>query len=166
MRLKDWQRKLAFALLAAAVVLYAVRWSAFPGEPLHDEMARFLLGDMAFLFLHVLLVMLVLDGLIRRRERDEMRQKLDMVIGAFFSETGADLLGRIARSDARLGEVWAELVPSAKWTAADYERSQQVFWEHAPEIDLSACDLAGLGAALSACVSLEGLPPAHAEVSA
>lgn len=149
MMLKLWQRRLAAILMVLALALYAVRWFAFPDEALRNEMVRFLVGDIGFLFLQVLIVTLVLDSLIRRRERDEMRHKLNMVIGAFFTATGTGLLGRIARADAKLAEVRADLIPTAEWTARDYERSQQLFREHSPQIDLVPCDLQGLRDALA-----------------
>ena len=51
---------LLVSLLAAGFLLYAVRWSFFPGPALHNEMWRFLVGDIAFLFLQVAIVTLVL----------------------------------------------------------------------------------------------------------
>jgi hypothetical protein len=72
-----------------------------------------------------------------------------MVIGAFFSETGTELLGRIARADARLGEVRDGLVPRSWWGPADYERARQVFRRHTPEVDLASCDVVGLRDALA-----------------
>lgn len=131
-----WQYRLAVALLAMAVLLYAARLLLFPGAALHNEMWRFLLGDVAFLFVQVPLVSLVIDGLIRRREREEMRRKLNMVIGAFFSETGQCLLGEIAKADTRLAEVRADLMPDASWTAEHYEQARQAFSEHAPQIEI------------------------------
>lgn len=141
MKTTRWQSRLAAALLIVAIALYGVRWYAFPGAALHSEMWRFLLGDIAFLFLQVLLVTLVIDGLIRRRERDEMRSKLNMVIGAFFTETGADLLGQMARADAKLAEVREQLIPEPSWKAADFGRARRAFSSHQPQIDLTYCDL-------------------------
>lgn len=148
MRFARWQYRLSAALLAGALSLYAVRWAAFPGDALHNEMWRFLVGDIAFLLIQVPLVTFVIDGLIRSREREEMRRKLNMVIGAFFSETGTDLLGEIARADARLAEVREDFVPDASWTAAKYAEARRLIREHKPAIDLPACDLARLRALL------------------
>jgi len=141
MRSRRWQLELAIALLVLSVVLYTARWILFASPSFHNEMWRFLLGDMAFLFVQVLLVGLVIDGMTAKRRRDEMMTKLNMVIGAFFSEAGTDLLGQIARADLRLTEVRGDLVPNPRWTGADYERSKQAFLAHTPKIDLSECDL-------------------------
>jgi hypothetical protein len=141
MRSKRWQLELAATLVLLATALYAARWLLFNSGALHNEMLRFLLGDMAFLFVQVLLVSFVLDRMIRGREHDEMLNKLNMIIGAFFSETGTDLLGQIARADARLADVRSQLIPGFNWKADDYERSRAAFGAHQPQIDLSSCDL-------------------------
>jgi hypothetical protein len=145
---KRWQTELAVTLVALAGLLYAARWFLFNSGTLHSEMLRFLLGDVGFLFIQVLLVSFVLDRMIRGRERDEMLVKLNMVIGAFFSEVGTDLLGQVARADARLIEVRDQLIPGFGWKPADYERARAAFVEHKPLIDLTSCDLERLDATL------------------
>lgn len=150
MKLARWQYRLSVALLAGASILYVIRWTVFPQPALHNEMWRFLIGDVAFLLIQVPLVTFVIDGVIRSREREEMRRRLNMVIGAFFSETGTALLGEIARADTLLGEVREDFVPDASWGAAKYADARRLILAHKPEIDLSACDLARLRAALEA----------------
>ena len=150
MRTRRWQMTLALSLLGVSFLLYATRWTLFPSWATRNEMWRFFLGDIAFLFVQVVLVTLVLDGMLRRRQRDEMLTKLNMVIGAFFSEAGTDLLGQIARADSRLVEVRDDLVPTMSWSPADYDRSKAAFTAHKPKIDLSSCDLEHLRDSLAA----------------
>jgi len=135
-------------LVAAGVVLYGIRWALFPAASLHNEMWRFLIGDVAFLFLQVALVTLVIDRMLRNRERRAMRRKLNMVIGAFFSEIGTRLLGRLAQADLAVDEVRPDLLPQQNWTAADYAAAKSALRAHHPRIDITACDLYELKAIL------------------
>ena len=144
MRLRRWQAQIAATLILLAVLVYVGRWLLFPTESLHREMLRYLVDDIAFLFIQVLLVSLLLDGLMQRRQRDTMLKKLNMIIGAFYSECGTDLLGRIARLDSELADVRGDLVPTMKWTARDYARAKQAFRDHRPVIKLSIEDLVAL----------------------
>ena len=144
MRLRRWQVEIAATLILLAVLVYVGRWLLFPTESFHREMLRYLVDDIAFLFIQVLLVSLLLDGLMQRRARDTMLKKLNMIIGAFYSECGTELLGRIAQLDADLGGVREDLVPTMQWVPRDYERAKQAFRDHKPVIKLSAGDLAGL----------------------
>jgi len=129
------------ALLCAGIMLYAIRWFVFPGPVLHNEMWRFLVGDIGFLFLQVAIVTLVIDRLLRNREKQAMRRKLNMVIGAFFSELGTALLGRLSLMDAHLAEVRDDLVPKNGWTDADYAKAHRDLGEHKVVMDIGACDL-------------------------
>ena len=144
MRLRRWQVEIAVTLIVAAIVVYALRWFLFPAENFHREMLRYLVDDVAFLFIQVLLVSMLLDGLMQRRNRETMLDKLNMIIGAFFSECGADVLGRIARLDSALDEVRGDLLTRMAWRPRDYELAKQAFREHRPEIELSPGDLVGL----------------------
>ena len=144
MRLRRWQVEIAATLIVAAIVVYALRWYLFPSEAFHREMLRYLVDDIAFLFIQVLLVSMLIDGLMQRRQRETMLDKLNMIVGAFFSECGTDVLGRIARLDRELDDVREDLLARTAWTAKDYERAKQAFRAHKPVIELSGGDLAAL----------------------
>jgi len=52
----------------------------------------YMVGDLAFLPLEVFLVVVLLERILTRRETRAKLQKLNMVVGAFFSEVGNHLL--------------------------------------------------------------------------
>jgi hypothetical protein len=132
---------LLVGILAAGVALYTLRWFIFATAEYHNEMWRFLIGDVAFLFLQVAVVTLVIDRMLRLREKRAMLQKLNMVIGAFFSEVGTELLGQLAATDAAIAEIRDQLIPTVKWTAADYATARAAVNAHSARVDLSARDL-------------------------
>jgi len=139
---------LLITLVGLAGVLFALRWALFPGTEFHSEMWRFLLGDVAFLFLQVAIVTVCIDRLMRARERQATLHKLNMVIGAFFSEVGSQVLGRLAVADENLAELHRELVPTGAWKTADYGAAKRFLAQHKVLMDLTACDLKGLKAVL------------------
>jgi hypothetical protein len=51
-----------------------------------------MMGDLAFLPAEVLMVTLIIDQVLKTREKKAMLSKLNMVIGIFFSKTGISLL--------------------------------------------------------------------------
>ena len=148
--LRRWQVEIAAVLIIAAVVVYGLRWVLVPSEDFHVEMLRYLVDDVAFLFIQVLLVSILVDGLMQRRQRETMLDKLNMIIGAFFAECGTDLLGRIARLDADLDTVREDLLARPEWKASDYEVAKRAFREHKPVIESSAGDLRELRTRLDA----------------
>jgi len=131
-------------LLVLGLGLYALRWALFPSADFHNEMWRFLVGDIGFLCLQVALVTLLIDRLLKSRERQAMFRKLNMVIGAFFSEVGTGLLGRLAVADTALPEVREDLIPQMAWTDSNYRDAERAVAEHRPTIDLGSCDLEAL----------------------
>jgi hypothetical protein len=93
----SWRVKLGAALLTTALALFGLHYLAF--RDFH-HLAVFTVHDIAFLPVEVLIVTMILHELLERRARREKLLKLNMVIGAFFSEVGAELLRRIARFEA------------------------------------------------------------------
>lgn len=152
MKLKTrlWQIQLAALLMLLALAFYFIRWQLFPTPVEHREMLRYILGDIAFLFLQVLLVTVFIDGVTQYRQREEMKQKLNMVVGAFFSQAGIELLGLIAATDSALGSVRDRLVVSVSWKPEDYRRAAVSFSQHDPGIALASFDLIALKNVLSA----------------
>lgn len=150
MKVQKWQIELAALLLLLTLAFYTIRWMLFPGIALHNEMIRFLLGDIAFLFLQVLLVTVFIDRVAQQREQDEMRQKLNMVVGAFFSEMGTQLLGKLAVADTNLFQVRDGLIPRHGWTTEQYKTAQAAFKAHDAKMDITACDLEEIKALLAA----------------
>jgi branched-subunit amino acid transport protein len=82
-------RNLALVLIGVSVVLYGVDFLLFRNA--HD-LFSWLILDLAFLPLSVLLVTLVVNGLLAEREKSSQQHKMHMVISAFFSEVGTPLL--------------------------------------------------------------------------
>jgi hypothetical protein len=85
----SWTIKLSVILLSASAVTYFIHYLIF-----HDvhHIFIYMIGDFGFLFLDVLLVVLLIERLLSQREKRIMMKKLNMVIGAFFSEVGLSLL--------------------------------------------------------------------------
>lgn len=86
-------RNAVVLLLLISLLLYGVDYLVFGHAP---DIAAGFLGNFAFLPIYVLFVTLVIERVIRERERQVLRQKLNMVIGLFFSEVGSELIRRLA----------------------------------------------------------------------
>jgi len=85
-------------LVIASAMLYSIHYLIF-GDAHHIFI--YFLGDLAFLPVEVFLVTIVVHQLLNEREKRIMLKKLNMVIGAFFSEVGIRLLkGFVAVDDA------------------------------------------------------------------
>ena len=93
----------------------------------------YLIGDIAFVFLEVLMVTVVIHELLNRREKRQRLEKMNMVIGAFFSEVGTELLRMISDWDHDLGDMRTRLQVTTLWTEEQFdtvERSMKDYTFH------------------------------------
>ena len=79
-------------------------------------------GDIAFVFVEVLLVTLIIHKLLGEREKRARLDKLNMVIGSFFSEVGTKLLTYFSDFDPNLDSIRKELIVSEDWSDQEFAR--------------------------------------------
>jgi len=113
----SWKITLGVSLVVCSAILYVVHYLLFRDA---QHIFIYLVGDIAFLPVEVLLVTLVVHQLLSEREKRAMLKKLNMVIGAFFSEAGTKLLAAFMRVDASAAEKRERLAAPNAW------REQQV----------------------------------------
>jgi len=83
----------------------------------------YLVGDIAFLPIEVLLVTVILHRLLEHRDKKAKMEKLNMVIGTFYSETGTQMLEILAKADTNLERFRETLVFTQNYTRKDFERA-------------------------------------------
>lgn len=111
---------IALGLLATSAGLYWLQWELFQDV---RDMMFYLLQDLAFLPVQVLLVAMVVEGVMNQREKNRLLQKMNMVIGTFFSELGTKLLGELGRCVENGPATRAFLGVRAEWKPADWRHS-------------------------------------------
>jgi hypothetical protein len=116
----SWKVKLGIFLVILSIILYIILYFVF--HELHHQL--FLLGiDLAFVPLEVFFVVLVIETAIGEREKRIMLEKLNLVIGTFFSEVGSELLSRITHFDPDTDLIRNSLLVNANWSSADYNQA-------------------------------------------
>lgn len=78
------------------------------------------LGNLAFLPIYVLLVTLMIERVLKEREKEALRQKMNMVIGVFFSEVGTTLLKDGFSFLTSKEDLAGRVKISASWSDADF----------------------------------------------
>lgn len=110
-----WKLLVALGLVTVTLFLMTVHYLAF--HDLH-HLAIFFVGDLVFIPVEVLCVTLIIDQLLESREKQQRMEKLNMVIGIFFSRVGTPLLARLSKADPCTLPLQNELVVRpADWTA-------------------------------------------------
>ena len=108
----NWKVALGVSLIILSAILYSVHYLIF-GDARHIWM--YFLGDLAFLPIEVFLVTIVISQILTEREKRTLLMKLNMVIGAFFSEVGTRLLREFVRVDRDAAEKRERLASAGAW---------------------------------------------------
>ena len=95
----------------------------------------YLIGDIAFVFIEVLLVTLLIHRVLERREKMARLEKLNMIIGAFFSEVGVELLKIMSRWDPEIENIQKELFVSEDAEKKKFESICRYLRKHNYEIE-------------------------------
>ena len=117
-----WRWLFGVSLLTMSLLLYGLHYRIF--NDLHHILI-FLVSDVAFVPVEVLLVSLVIHAILERREKKDLHHKLNMVIGLFFHEMGADLIRSMQRYLPRAKDELALLKGMNSWTEADYLKAMK-----------------------------------------
>jgi len=105
---------MAAGLIAASAALYVLHFALFRDA---GHIFIYGLGELAFLPLEVLVVTLIIDRLLHEQEKKARLKKVNMVVGAFFSEMGLDLLREFAVHDGGI-EKLRQSLPSRRGLSA------------------------------------------------
>jgi len=108
-------------LLSLAALLHFAHYLIF-----HDahHVLIYLFGDIAFLPIEILVISVVVDRVLREREREAVRDKMNMVVGTFFSALGRPLLDRLPEMLADPDEVLPALAIAPDWDAERIRRAR------------------------------------------
>ena len=115
-----WQLWLGMILLLLSAMLYLIHYAIFRNA--HD-IYFYLLLDIAFIPIEVFLVTLVIHQLLNKREKKLLMEKLNMVIGAFFSEVGNGLLKTFSAANLSSDDIKSSLKINGQWTDKDFQET-------------------------------------------
>lgn len=136
-----WQIVLGISLIAVSAALFIAQIAIF-----RDARNTFfyLLQDIAFIPIQVFLVTLILNQLLNVREKLAMLNKLNMVIGAFFSEVGSGLLKCFSEFDHNADTTRAELQVTSHWSEQHFSGVARDVANYDFQIDYAKTDLTAL----------------------
>ncbi|MBU4329215.1 MAG: hypothetical protein KKB53_01780 [Acidobacteria bacterium] len=119
--LKSWTFLIAVGLILASALSYFIHYLIFR-DPHHIFI--YMVGDIGFLFLDVLLVLLIIERLMSRQEKKSILLKLNMVIGTFFSDIGMELLKRFSDFVENAEELEKEVLLNPQWNKKKFREAE------------------------------------------
>jgi len=146
MKFHKWQLLFALSLIITSFLIYLFHYVVF--KDLHHIMV-FLVEDIAFLPIEVLLVTLIIHRLLSYLEKSSRLEKLNMVIGVFFVQIGTRLLAYLSDLDPELESIRSNLLITSLWSDEDFTRIGGCLKGYKYKIDINRLDLIYLSALLS-----------------
>jgi hypothetical protein len=132
---------LGLSLIALSAFVYLIHFFIFRDA---HHIFIYMVGDIAFVFFEVLLVTLIIHRLLSEREKRSRLEKLNMVIGTFFSEVGTKLITYFSDFDPNLEQIKDELKMKADWSDRDFDRVSARLKKYDYQVDFGALDRQGL----------------------
>jgi len=80
-----------------------------------------------------------IEAMIDERERKTRIEKLNMIIGMFFSEIGTNVLKILSSRDPGIDEIRSVLIIRESWSDAEFSRARSVIANHSCALD--SCDV-------------------------
>ncbi|MCF7873559.1 MAG: hypothetical protein K9L84_04105 [Candidatus Omnitrophica bacterium] len=133
-----WQLFLGLGLIFLSAFVYFIHYLIF--RDMH-HIFIYLIGDIGFVFLEVLLVTLIIHQLLVQQEKQMLIKKLNMVIGVFFSEVGTSLLKQIAVFDKKVKDISGHLGVNSDWTNKEFSSLKKYLYRYDSDIAISRAGL-------------------------
>ncbi len=108
-----------------------------------------MIGDLAFLPIEVLLVTMIIHNLLASRDKSAILDKLNMVIGAFFSEIGTSLLTYLSDFDPQIENTRGNLIVSPNWSQEKFSKVSTSIKKYDYHLNLQKTNLQYLRKSLS-----------------
>lgn len=142
----NWGVWLGILLILFSALVYSLHYVIFRDA---HHIFIYMVGDIAFVFIEVFMVTLVIHRVLSEKEKKNRLEKLNVVMGAFMSELGKPLLIRFSDSDPNLNDLKKNLIVTGNWSLEDFLMVEKRLKEYNYDIDISNIDLADLRSLLT-----------------
>src|SRR5208283_1749328 len=141
MKIYGWYILLGTSLIILSVFCYLAQVLIFHRT---EDTFFYMFQDLAFLPIQILLVTLIINEVLSRKERVNMLKKLNMVIGMFFSEVGTPLLKALSQFDHAHEALRQHLVVEGSWSEQQFSDAGHYVRNYGYNADCKRGDLEGL----------------------
>jgi hypothetical protein len=133
-----WQIIFGVLLIVLSAVFYFIHYLIFRDA---HHIFIYMVGDIAFVFIEVLLVTMIIHELLALREKKSLMEKLNIIIGSFFSEVGKDLMKSMSAFDPNTERIRQDLVVTDRWTVREFTDMSKRLKNYTYDIDMARGDL-------------------------
>lgn len=136
-----WSILFGLSLVVLSIIFYVLHYLIFR-NPHHIFLWS--MTSFAFLPISVLFVTLIINQLLSTREKRALLEKLNMIIGAFFSEVGTLLLTYFSDFDPRLDSIRKDLIVASDWSDQEFLSMSKRLKNYDFEVEINKINLENL----------------------
>ena len=136
-----WKILAGLALVTLSLTLYIAHFLIFQDA---HHLLIFLVGDIAFIPFEVFIVTIIIDQMLENREKKQRMEKLNMVIGTFFSNAGTPLLALLAKADPEIRQIRPEISKGTNGTDEGLSAVRNCLLSHQCRVSADSIDLFAL----------------------
>jgi len=125
-------------LIILSTLIYCAHYQIFKDA---HHIFIYLLGDVAFVPIEVLLVTVIIHQLLDAREKQSLLKKMNMVIGTFYSEVGTDLLKKMSGFDKKAELIGENLIINIGCDDKTFQQKSLAVKAHESDIKIKGEDL-------------------------
>ena len=140
-KIDNWRIAIGVTLVVLSAVVYILHYLIFRDA---HHIFIFLVEDIAFVFIEVLLVTMIIDQLLHAREKQTLLFKLNMIIGLFFTEAGRELIARLSTFYPDVEKIRSDLIMTDRWSREDFVNLEKRLETIDYRMDSQRGDLEGL----------------------
>jgi hypothetical protein len=128
-------------LVFLSIFLHYIHYLIF--QDVHHTLV-YLVGDIAFIPLEIFFTTVVIDNLLDKRQKQHLLQKLNMLIGIFYTEVGVKLLQEITKGDDNLKFLRDKSTIKMIAEGIEDDRLKKIVYNHSYKIDINKVNLENL----------------------
>lgn len=135
------KKMMLMVLVSVSAVLYSMDYVLLGSA---KELTIWFLGNLAFLPVYVIIVTLLIESVLKERERQSIMRKLNMVIRVFFSEVGNRLLRELSAYVVACDDLKRHLLVNGTWKEHEFSATLEYLRKNEFKIESGGCEKIGL----------------------
>ena len=141
-----WKIVMGVVLVLLSAAFYLLHYMIFRDA---HHIFVYLISDIAFVFIEVLMVSLILHRVLNEWEKRSHMSKLNMVIEIFFSEFGKHLLVYLSNFDRNLDKIKGDITCASGCCDLDFKAAVKAVKNYRADIEMQELDLVKLSVFLT-----------------
>lgn len=134
----NWKIMMGIAMVALSMIVYFMHFLIFRDA---HHIFIYLIGDIAFVFIEVLMVSIIIHQLLNEWEKKSHLKKLNMVIEVFFSEFGKHLLVYLSNFDKNLNKIHDLIIDKDESCKMDFKAAFKALKSYKADIEIDKVNL-------------------------